>query len=197
MLFLDRLDKYKILLFSRSPRRKEILLGTGIEFRVFDGANIEERYPEELKGVEVARYLSRLKIDNYPLVVESDDVIITADTIVVLDGVVFGKPKDKIDAVKMLQALSGKTHSVITAFSIRTFDGISTFDVTTSVTFKTLEDEEIEFYVKNYKPFDKAGAYGIQEWIGYVGVEKIEGSYFNVMGLPICEVCQRLNEILE
>lgn len=196
-MFLDKINNYNIVLFSGSPRRSEIMKGAGIRFNVYNGYDVDEVYPDEIEASDVAKYLSHLKASSYPLDIGANDVIITADTIVVLDKVVFGKPKDETDAIKMLNTLSGRTHSVITACSVRTADNIHTFDVETLVTFKSFDKDEIAHYVATYKPFDKAGSYGIQEWIGYIGVEKIEGSYFNVMGLPICRLCKELIEILK
>ncbi|MEG1649582.1 MAG: Maf family nucleotide pyrophosphatase [Rikenellaceae bacterium] len=197
MLFLDKLNHYRIILFSGSPRRKELLDGAGIQFNVLSNNDITETYPDNLKGAEIARYLSELKAENYPLTIGKNDVIITADTIVLLDDHVFGKPKNKTEATMMLKTLSGRSHSVITSFTIRTATNISTSDVQSSVTFKDLDDDEIEYYIDKYRPFDKAGAYGIQEWIGYVGIERIEGSFYNVVGLPIHEVCHKLKELLK
>lgn len=176
---------YKYVLASGSPRRKELLAGLGIEFevRLLDG--IDESYPEELSGEEIACHISRQKAMAYRDTMAQDELIITADTIVYLDGKVLGKPKDEVEAHKMLRDLSGKTHQVITGVTLLTHQQTKTFASVSSVTFAQLSDEEIDYYVTHYHPTDKAGAYGIQEWIGFVGVERIEGSYFNVMGLPV------------
>lgn len=175
----------KIILASNSPRRRELLGGLGYtyEVRVLDG--IDESYPKTLKGCEVAAYISRVKADAYRATMADDEVIITADTIVCLDDKVLGKPTDEAEAMAMLRSLSGRTHQVYTGVTIVAAEKSSTFVSRSDVTFAMLSEEEILHYVVNYRPMDKAGAYGIQEWIGYVGVERIEGSYFNVMGLPV------------
>ncbi len=175
----------KIILASNSPRRRELLGGLGYtyEVRVLDG--IDESYPETLKGCEVAAYISRVKADAYRATMADDEIIITADTIVCLDDKVLGKPTDEAEAMAMLRSLSGRTHQVYTGVTIVAAGKSSTFVSRSDVTFAMLSEEEILHYVVNYRPMDKAGAYGIQEWIGYVGVERIEGSYFNVMGLPV------------
>ena len=175
----------KIILASNSPRRRELLGGLGYpyEVRVLDG--VDESYPESLRGGEVAAYISRVKADAYRATMADDEIIITADTIVCLDDKVLGKPTDEAEAMAMLRSLSGRTHQVYTGVTIVAAEKSSTFVSRSDVTFAMLSEEEILHYVVNYRPMDKAGAYGIQEWIGYVGVERIEGSYFNVMGLPV------------
>lgn len=190
---LDNLKKYKIILASNSPRRRELLSGLGIEYEVKTLPGIEETYPATLRAEEIPVYISREKAAAYQMLLQPNELIITADTIVWLDGVVMGKPMNEADAVRMLRALSGKTHQVITGVCLTTLDFQKSFSTITDVTFATLTDEEITYYVSHYQPMDKAGSYGIQEWIGFVGVERIEGSYFNVMGLPI----QRLYKELE
>ena len=177
--------KYKIILASGSPRRKELLAGLGYEFEVKVLPGIDESYPEGLSGEEIAKHISRCKAAPYRDTLKADELIITADTIVYLDGQVLGKPKDEEDACRMLRNLSGKTHQVITGVTLLTSDRQYTFSSVSEVTFAQLKEEEIKHYVSHYKPLDKAGAYGIQEWIGYIGVTRIEGSYFNVMGLPV------------
>ncbi|MBQ9678524.1 MAG: septum formation protein Maf [Prevotella sp.] len=186
-------DRYHIILASNSPRRKELLRGIDIPFeiRVLDG--IDESYPDSLPTKDVAGYISKKKADAYQQTMASDELIITADTIVVLGQEVMGKPKDAADAHQMLQKLSGKTHQVITGVCLTTQERQVCFSVETDVTFKTLTDEEITYYVDHYQPFDKAGAYGIQEWIGHVGVTGLKGSYFNVMGLPVQRIYEALN----
>lgn len=183
----------KIVLASNSPRRKELLAGLDIPFdiRVLD--NIDESYPETLPTKEIAGYISKKKADAYRQTMADDELIITADTIVVLGQEVMGKPKDDEEARRMLRELSGKTHQVITGVCLTTKDKQSNFSVETDVTFKTLSEEEIDYYVAHYRPLDKAGAYGIQEWIGHIGVTGLNGSYFNVMGLPV----QRIYEALK
>ena len=182
---LENLNKYKVVLASNSPRRKELLSGLGISYEVKTLPDIDESYPEGLDGVEIPTYIARAKADAYRKVMHADELIITADTIVWLDGEVMGKPVDTEDARRMLRALSGQTHQVITAVCLTTAEGQKSFATVTDVTFAVLSDEEIDYYVEQYRPMDKAGSYGIQEWIGFVGVERISGSYFNVVGMPI------------
>lgn len=186
----------KLILASNSPRRRELLAGLGYpyEVRVLDG--IDESYPETLKGSEVAAYISRAKAEAYRSTMAEDEMVITADTIVCLDDKVLGKPADEAEAMDMLRCLSGHTHQVYTGVTLVTAKGDSTFVIRTDVTFATLTEEEIHHYVTHYRPMDKAGAYGIQEWIGYVGVERIEGSYFNVMGLPVQRLYTELKKYL-
>ena len=176
---------YKIMLASNSPRRRELLAGLGLDFtvKVIDG--IDESWPQELKGEDIPLYISREKAAPYRKLMGPKDLVITADTIVYVDGQVLGKPHDKADARRMLQLISGRWHEVITGVTLMTARGERSFAVTTRVKFCNLTESEIESYVESGQPMDKAGAYGIQEWIGYVGVEAIEGSYFNVVGLPV------------
>ena len=157
--------------------------------------DIDESFPEGLSEVETAAYTARAKADAYRGVMLADELIITADTIVWLDGEVMGKPCDEGDARRMLRALSGKTHQVITGVCLTTLESQKAFATVTDVTFATLSEEEIAYYVEHYRPMDKAGSYGIQEWIGFVGVENISGSYFNVMGLPIQRLYTELKKI--
>lgn len=173
----------KIILASNSPRRKELLGGIGIPFEVKTLKGVDESYPDTLPKEQVAEYIAKEKASAYTA--QPDELLITADTVVIVDGEIFGKPHDRADAQRMLHAISGKTHKVVTGVSLKTHDEQRNFSVATEVTFKTLSQNEIDYYIDNYKPYDKAGAYGIQEWIGYVGVTSINGSYFNVMGLPI------------
>lgn len=187
----------KIILASNSPRRRELLAGLGYpyEVRVLDG--IDESYPETLRGSEVAAYISRVKANAYRATMADDELVITADTIVCLDEKVLGKPADEAEAVAMLRSLSGHNHQVYTGVTIVTAEESSTFVSRTDVTFAALTEEEIQHYVTHYRPMDKAGAYGIQEWIGYIGVERIEGSYFNVMGLPVQRLYTELKKYLK
>ena len=189
---LQNLNKYHIILASNSPRRRELMSGLGIDFEVKVLPDIEESYPSELPVTEIAQYIAKEKADAYRQMMQERDLIITADTIVVLDDEVMGKPADAAEAVSMLHKLSGHVHQVITGVCLTTCEGQRQFSVTTDVTFKKLSDEEINYYVSTYRPFDKAGAYGIQEWIGYIGVTGLHGSYFNVMGLPIQRIYQEL-----
>lgn len=178
-------NDYKIVLASNSPRRKELLGGLGVSFEVRTLQDIDESYPDTLKGEDIPKFISGKKAEAYLKTMADDELIITADTIVYDDEQVLGKPKDAEDAKRMLRQLSGHAHEVITGVSIVTKQKTVQFASTSKVFFADLSDDEIDYYVARYKPFDKAGAYGIQEWIGFVGVTRIEGSYFNVMGLPI------------
>ncbi len=182
---LDNLKKYRLILASNSPRRKELLAGLGLDYEVRTLPDVDESYPESLQGGEIPLYISRMKADAYKPMLQADELMITADTIVWMDGMVLGKPRNKYGAIKMLKQLSGGVHYVYTGVSITTQTRQESFYVATEVRFANLTDEEIEYYVDTYQPMDKAGAYGVQEWIGYIGVENIKGSYFNVMGLPV------------
>jgi len=181
---LSHLNNYHIILASQSPRRQEMLSKLNIPFEV-QAIEVEEIYPNQLVGVDIPMYLAEKKANEFKYKMDENTLLITADTIVWHEGKVFGKPTDKADATRMLKALSGKTHQVITGVCICDMKRRKTFHVISEVRFARLTAAEIEFYVTNYDPYDKAGAYGIQEWIGYIGVEHIEGSYFNVMGLPV------------
>ena len=185
---------YNIILASNSPRRKELLAGLGVKFDVRLIADIDETYPDNIKSHDVAEYIAKKKAYAYKQSIASNELIITADTIVILGDEIFGKPLNADDAYAMLQKLSGKTHQVITGVCLLTKNEQRVFRVTTDVTFKELEMEEIKYYVDNYKPFDKAGAYGIQEWIGYIGVTSLNGSYFNVVGFPVQRIYTELQK---
>lgn len=185
---------YHIILASNSPRRKELLAGIDVNFDVRVIRDIDESYPASLPTKDIAEYISRKKAAVYRQQMASDELIITADTIVVLDSEVMGKPHDEADASRMLRELSGRTHQVITGVTLTTTDRQRSFSVETDVTFKSLTDEEINYYIQHYKPFDKAGAYGIQEWIGHIGVTALKGSYFNVMGLPVQRIYEALRQ---
>ena len=191
---LSNLKKYNIILASNSPRRKELLQRLGIPFNVRTLFGIDESFPASLRGEDIVRYISRVKASAYRSSMASDDLLIAADTIVYLEGEVLGKPKDAEEAKQMLRRLSGKIHQVITGVTILTQERTDDFAVTSQVRFSELTDEEIDYYVNNFLPFDKAGAYGIQEWIGLVAVEEIKGSYFNVVGLPIRRVYEHLKD---
>lgn len=186
----------RYVLASNSPRRKELLRGIGIDFEIKVLPDIDESYPEALPKQDVAVFIAQKKAEAYTSVIEDDTTVITADTVVVCQDEIMGKPHDRDDAHRMLRKLSGKTHQVYTGVCLLTKRdgtlGKQAFSVCTDVTFKELSDEEIYYYIDNHKPYDKAGAYGIQEWIGYIGVTGINGSYFNVMGLPV----QRIYEAL-
>ncbi|MBQ6751808.1 MAG: septum formation protein Maf [Bacteroidaceae bacterium] len=178
-------EGYQVILASNSPRRKELLGGLGISFKVRTIQDIDESYPDTLRGEEIPIYISGKKAEAYRQTMADDELIITADTIVYDHNKVLGKPRNREEAIHMLRELSGHAHEVITGVSIVTKEKTVQFASTSKVFFTALTDEEIAYYVDAYQPFDKAGAYGIQEWIGFVGVTRIEGSYFNVMGLPI------------
>ncbi len=190
---LPNLEQYDIVLASASPRRKELLTRLGAKFTVRTLLGQRESYPDTLSGGDVAVYLAKQKAKAFEDTMGENDLIITADTIVCADGRVLGKPKDNEESKDMLQLLSGKLHQVITGVAVMTKTRMETFSVTSHVKFAHLSEREIDYYVDNYLPFDKAGAYGVQEWIGLVAVEEIRGSYFNVMGLPV----QRLYNCLK
>ena len=184
---------YHVILASNSPRRKELLAGIDVAFDVRVQEGIDESYPASLPTKDIAEYISKKKAAAYRETMTADELVITADTVVILGDEVMGKPKDETDACRMLRELSGQTHQVITGVTLTTLDRQTSFSVETDVTFKKLSDEEISYYVEKYQPMDKAGAYGIQEWIGHIGVTGMSGSYFNVMGLPV----QRIYEALK
>lgn len=189
---LENLKQYHIILASNSPRRRELLGGLGIDFEVKVMSGIDESYPEDLPVMEIAEYIAVKKAEAYRQTMAPDELIITADTVVVCDGEVMGKPADEADAHRMLRLLSGKVHHVTTGVSLTTLQRQRRFSVTTEVSFKPLSDEEICYYVSRYRPYDKAGAYGIQEWIGYIGCTGLKGSYYNVMGLPVQRIYHEL-----
>lgn len=188
----NNLSKYNIVLASNSPRRRELLGQLGIEYTVKTLDGIDESYPESLQNAEVAEYIANKKAEAYLQTMDEKDLIITADTIVCVEDEILGKPKDADDARRMLRKLSGREHEVVTGVVVATKERKEAFSVTTLVKFANLSEVIIEHYVESFKPFDKAGAYGIQEWIGFVGVESISGSFFNVIGLPV----QRLFQVL-
>ena len=193
MLRNEKLLPYRLLLASQSPRRRELIAGSGIPFTLTERYECEEHYPATLPAEEVPAYLSRLKSEAYPTPLAANDILLTADTVVILEGEVLGKPKDRADALRMVARLAGNRHTVVTGVTLRTSNRIETFSAESDVWFRPLSEEEIAYYVDTYRPYDKAGSYGIQEWIGYVGIERIDGSFYNVMGLPI----QRLYVELE
>ena len=186
----QKLKPYNVILASGSPRRQQYLRDLDIDFSI-QLKEIEEIYPKELKGAEITDFLADLKSKAFTDLQEKD-VLITSDTIVWLENKAFGKPKDVKEAFSMLRALSGKKHEVITSISIKRLSFQKIINDTTTVTFKELTDAEIQYYINTYKPFDKAGGYGIQEWIGFIGIENIEGSYFNVVGLPVHKLYKEL-----
>lgn len=185
----------KLILASNSPRRRELLAGLDIPYEVKVMPGIDESYPEDLPVTQVAEYISKEKAVPYLPMLSDEDIVLTADTIVVLNNHIFGKPADEQDAAAMLRMLSGKTHQVITGVCLTSRQKQRAFSVSSDVTFKSFTEEEIDYYVKTYRPLDKAGAYGIQEWIGYIGVTALHGSYFNVMGLPVQRIYQELDNM--
>lgn len=183
---------YKLILASNSPRRRELLAGLGLPFEVRVLPNVEENYPHSLPADQVAGYIAGEKAEAYRSMLAADELVITADTVVIAGGDVLGKPHDADDARRMLKEISGHEHHVVTGVCLTTAKRQSAFSVSTAVRFKPLSDEEIDYYIALYHPFDKAGAYGIQEWIGMTGVTAISGSYFNVMGLPVQRIYEEL-----
>ncbi|MFT6699080.1 MAG: septum formation protein [Porticoccaceae bacterium] len=186
----EKLKDYQVILASGSPRRQQFFKDLDIDFTI-QLKEVEEVYPKELKGSEITDFLADLKSKAFTNLSEND-VLITSDTIVWLDGKALGKPTDKADAFAMLSALSGKKHEVITSISIKSKHFQKIINDTTIVSFNNITDDEINYYIKNYKPFDKAGSYGIQEWIGFIAIDNIEGSYFNVVGLPVHKLYKEL-----
>ncbi len=185
-----------LILSSNSPRRKELLEGLGIPFKVLVIQGIDESYPDTLPACEIAEYISVKKAEPYRgSLVGTDNIVLTADTVVVLGNDIMGKPTDEQDAYRMLRELSGHTHQVYTGVCLTTATAQRHFSVRTDVTFKSLSDEEIWHYIRRYHPLDKAGAYGIQEWIGYIGITGISGSYYNVMGLPVQRIYEELKQM--
>lgn len=189
----DKLKDYKIILASGSPRRQQFFKDLDLDFEI-RLKDIEEIYPENLQGVEITNYLAALKANAFEGEINPDELLVTSDTIVWLDNIALGKPKDYDDAFKILKSLSNATHEVITSVCFKTIDKIDTIFEVTKVTFNELSDDAIRYYLDNYKPFDKAGAYGIQEWIGLIGIIRIDGSYTNVVGLPTEKVYQYLSK---
>lgn len=185
-----------LILSSNSPRRQELLAGLDIPYKVFVIDGIDESYPDTLPAEDIAEYIAVKKAAPYAEELKgNDNIVLTADTIVVCDGKVMGKPKDNADACSILRFLSGKSHQVYTGVCLTTNVAQRHFTVCTDVTFRELTDKEINYYVEKYKPLDKAGAYGIQEWIGYIGITGIKGSYYNVMGLPVQRIYEELRKI--
>lgn len=182
-MLAEKLHKHRLILASASPRRQELLKSLGVNFEI-RLKSVKETYPKDLKSVEVPDYLAKLKASVFTNL-ESDEILITGDTVVVLDDKILGKPQNKAEAAEMLRALSEKSHEVISSICLKSTEKIVVSHEVTKVYFKKLSEAEIEYYLNNFKPYDKAGAYGIQEWIGQIGIHKIEGSYFNVVGLPV------------
>ena len=196
MLLQDRLKNYRLILASASPRRRELLAACDLDFTLAKKFECEECFPADLEADKVAEYLSQLKSNAYPHALATNDILLTADTVVIADGEILGKPKDSADAERMLKMLSGATHKVVTGVTLRTTERTISFSAESLVSFRALDNEEVTYYVEKYRPMDKAGAYGIQEWIGYIGIEGIEGSFYNVMGLPVQRLYQALKELI-
>jgi septum formation protein len=192
---IDELNKYKIILASRSPRRQQLLRELGLKFDVV-AREYEEIYPENMKGQEIARHVAHEKAASFKDEISENEIVIAADTIVWCNDKVLGKPLDREDAIRILKEISGKTHEVITGVSLLCLSKEFTFSESTKVTFEALSDEELNFYIDNFEPYDKAGAYGIQEWIGIIACSHIEGSYFNVVGLPVQRLYKELLRFL-
>lgn len=196
MLLHDKLKPYRLILASQSPRRRQLLADAGIEFELAPRFECEESFSEEMPAAEVAEYLANLKSEAYPESLGEKDILLTADTVVIACNRILGKPADRAEAIAMITMLSGSEHEVVTGVTLRSAEKVKRFSVSSKVHFRALSQEEIEYYVDTYKPFDKAGSYGIQEWIGYVGIEGIEGSFYNVMGLPVQRLYCELGEFI-
>lgn len=196
MILKDKLKDYRLLLASRSPRRQQLLDQCGLDYRLIDKYDVEEHYPPTLAAAKVPLFLAQLKSEAYPAPLAPNEILLTADTVVVLDGEVLGKPRDREDAARMLGRLSGRRHTVVTGVTLRSAERMHTFSAESGVWFRPLTDEEIAYYLDAFRPYDKAGAYGIQEWIGYAAIERIDGSFYNVMGLPIQKVYVELEKFL-
>lgn len=192
---LDTLKKYKVILASNSPRRKDLLAGLGVDYEVRTLPDVDETYPDTLKGADIPLFIAKEKANAYLNMMKPGELMITADTIVWLDEKVLGKPKDREDAMCMLRTMSGRTHEVFTGVCLTTTEWQRSFTAQTEVRFAELSEEEITYYVDTYKPMDKAGAYGVQEWIGFIGVENISGSYYNIMGLPVQRLYKELVQL--
>ena len=192
---LGNLDKYQIILASNSPRRKELMSGLGVDYVVRTLPDVDESYPADLAGAAIPEYISRKKADAYRSIMQPGELLITADTIVWLDGKVLGKPEGREGAVEMLRSLSGKSHQVFTGVCLTTTEWQKSFTAASDVEFDVLSEEETRYYVDKYQPMDKAGAYGVQEWIGYIGVKSISGSFYNIMGLPIQKLYGELKKL--
>jgi septum formation protein len=195
MILTQLLKPYQVVLVSQSPRRRELLKGLEIDFEA-TSVDADESFPTHLQGAEVPRYITQAKANAYKPLLKANTLAITADTVVSIEGKILGKPNDKAEAMDMLRTLSDKKHEVITAVCIFTQAKQHLFHAISEVYFKPLTEEEMEHYIDTYQPFDKAGSYGVQEWIGYIGIEKIVGSYYNVMGLPIQRLYQELTQFL-
>ena len=197
MLLQDRLKNYRLILASASPRRRELLADCDLDFVLAEKFDCEECFPADLEAEKVAEYLSQLKSNAYPHALCERDILLTADTVVILGDKILGKPHSEAEAVEMISSLSGATHKVVTGVTLRTMEQTISFSAESLVSFRKLDAEEVSYYVEKYRPMDKAGAYGIQEWIGYIGIEGIEGSFYNVMGLPVQRLYTTLKELVK
>lgn len=191
------LKNKRFILGSASPRRKELMQGLDIDFTIDTGNSFEEIYPDDIDIHNVPEFLAKGKSHGFHRMLEADEVLVTADTMVLCNGLILGKPKDKEDAMRMLKMLQNNRHTVITGVCIRSCNAETSFSSATEVYFNKLSDSELEYYLEHYKPYDKAGAYGVQEWIGYVGISRIEGSYYNVMGLPVQRLYIELEKFIK
>lgn len=197
MLLHKKLEGYNLILASASPRRRQLLADCGLNFTLAEKFECDESFPADMPACEVAQYLSKIKSNAYPNELADSDIVLTADTVVIAEDKILGKPADKTEATAMLSMLSARKHIVTTGVTIRSKRHSHSFSVTSAVSFRALSNEEIDYYIETYKPYDKAGAYGIQEWIGYVAIEGIEGSFFNVMGLPVQRLYMELDAFIE
>lgn len=197
MDLLNKIKQHRVILASGSPRRHELLAGLDISFEIDNTSEVDESYDPGMPVHEIAQFIAGQKSHGFHRELKENEILITADTIVSIENQVLGKPKDHADALKMLRTLSNKTHIVYTGVCIRTTKEERSFMAATGVTFREITDREIKYYVDNYKPYDKAGAYGVQEWIGYIAITKIDGSYYNVMGLPVQRLYRELGRLLD
>ncbi|MDR2936569.1 MAG: Maf family nucleotide pyrophosphatase [Rikenellaceae bacterium] len=197
MLLPERLKNYRLILASQSPRRRRLMADAEMNYTLAENYDLEEIFPKGMVPKDVPVYLAELKSAAYPKALAADEILVTADTIVIVDGEVIGKPDGREGAIRMLGKLSGRRHEVITGVTLRNPALTKNFAAHSAVFFRTLNAEEIAYYVDRYRPFDKAGAYGIQEWIGYVGIERIEGSFYNVMGLPVQMLYVELSKMID
>lgn len=193
----DFINGRRLLLASHSPRRRELLTMLDLPFEIAESIEVDETYSPDMPVEDVPAYLSQKKGDAYCSQLKEDEIVITADTVVIIDGKILGKPKDEADAIEMLKTLSGRSQTVVTGVSLTDSTHRHTFSVSTEVRFASLSDTEIRYYVEKYRPIDKAGAYGIQEWIGAIGIEGISGSFYNVMGLPVHRLYNELKRFVD
>lgn len=197
MLLHEKLKPFRLLLASQSPRRRELLSGSGLNYDLEPRYEVEELYPDDLPAEEVPAYLSRLKSNGLPRPLAPGEILLTADTVVIAGGGILGKPRDREEALRMLRLLSGRSHTVVTGVTLRSAGCRHTFSARSEVFFRPLSEEELAYYVDTFRPYDKAGAYGIQEWIGYAAIERIEGSFYNVMGLPVQRLYGELSAFVD